>query len=205
MARLADYAARLDSMRTHASYRFEGELSTLDREGNPDSRKAMKARVDADGRATHTTILSYTDDGADRTEYAQKKAVDREKKKPDKPKVRLPIVADEQPRYVFDQVETDAADPTRVKVTFVPKTPGSDTIEGSAWIDARTGALLSAGFKLSKPSMFVDYVHFSVEFGDTTSLGPAVSSIEVDGRSGFLFFHKRFRGKAMVHDYAIVP
>ncbi|MGH7439077.1 MAG: hypothetical protein ACRENE_25595 [Polyangiaceae bacterium] len=30
MARLADYAARLDSMRTHASYRFEGELSTLD-------------------------------------------------------------------------------------------------------------------------------------------------------------------------------
>src|SRR5579872_6508107 len=91
MARLADYAARLDSMRTHASYRFEGELSTLDRNGAPDSVKAMKARVDADGRATHTTILSYTDDGEDKTQYAQKKAIDREKKRPDKPKVRLPI------------------------------------------------------------------------------------------------------------------
>jgi hypothetical protein len=205
MARLADYAARLDSMRTHASYRFEGELSTLDRDGKTDSVKAMKARVDADGRATHTTIFSYTDDGEDKTQYAQKKAIDREKKKPDKPKVRLPILADEQQRYVFDQVETDAADPARVKVTFVPRTPGSDTIEGSAWVNAKTGALLSAGFKLSKPSMFVDYVHFSVEFGDTTSLGPAISSIEVDGRSGFLFFHKRFHGKAVVHDYAIVP
>ncbi|MGH7439078.1 MAG: hypothetical protein ACRENE_25600 [Polyangiaceae bacterium] len=168
----------------------------------------MKARVDADGKATHTTVLSYTDDGEDKTQFAQKKAVDREnerKKKPEKQRVRLPILADEQPRYVFDLVETDAADPSRVKVSFVPKTPGSDTIEGSAWVDANTGALLSAGFKLSKPSMFVDYVHFAVEFGDTTSLGPAVSSVEVEGRSGFLFFHKRFRGKAVVHDYAIVP
>ena len=205
MARLADYAARLDTMRTHASYRFEGELSTLDRQGNQDSLKAVKGRVDADGKAAHTTVLSYTEDGDDRTQYAQKKALERESRKSDKPRIRLPILADEQPRYFFDQVDADTADPSRVKITFVPKTPGSGTIEGSAWIDARTGTLLSAGFKLSKPSTFVDYVHFSVEFRDTTSLGPAISSIEVEGQSGFLFFHKRFRGKAFVYDYAIVP
>jgi hypothetical protein len=205
MSRLADYAARLDSMRTHASYRFDGELSTLDRHGEPDSRKTMSGRVDADGKAAHTTVIRYTEDGEDRTSYAQKKAAEREGRKPDKPRVRLPILADEQARYVFDQVETDAAVPSRVKITFVPKAPASDTIEGSAWVDSQTGALISAGFKLSKPSTFVDYVHVSVAFEGTTTLGPAISSVEVDGQSGFLFFHKRFRAKALVHDYAIVP
>lgn len=205
MARLAASGARLDSMRTHASYRFEGELSTMDRNGKPDSRKAMKGRIDADGTATRLTVLSYTEDGEDKTSDAQKKARDSEKKKKEKPRIRLPILADEQPRYIFDQIEVDAADPSRVKIAFVPKVAGSDTIEGSAWVDARTGSLLSAGFKLSKPSMFVDYVHVTVEFGESTPLGTAISSLEVEGQSGFLFFHKRFQGMARVSGYALVP
>jgi hypothetical protein len=205
MARLADYATRLDSMRTHASYRFDGELSTLDRKGNPDSRKVMKGRIDADGSVARLTVLSYTDDGEDKTQDAQQKAIDSEKRKRDKPRVRLPILADEQPRYRFDQVETDAADPSRVKITFVPKDPGSDTIEGSAWVDVRTGSLLSAGFKLSKPSTFVDYVHFTVAFDESTPIGPAVSTVHVEGQSGFFLFHKRFQGTARVYGYSIVP
>ena len=72
-------------------------------------------------------------------------------------------------------------------------------------MDSRTGSLISAGFKLSKTSMFVDYVHFTVEFGETTALGPAVSKIHVEGQGGILFFRKRFRGTARVSDYAFVP
>jgi hypothetical protein len=205
MTRLADYAARLDSMRTHASYRFEGELLTIDRAGATDSRKTMKGRVDADGTVAHLIVESYTEDGEDKTQDAQKKALDREKGKREKSRIRLPILADEQGRYVFDQVDTDATDPSRVKITFVPRVPASDTIEGSAWVDATTGSLLTAGFKLSKPSMFVDYVHVTVEFGETTPIGPAISSLEVEGQSGLLFIHKRFRANARVHGYAISP
>jgi hypothetical protein len=211
MARLAAYAERLDSMRTHASYRFEGELSTFDRHGRPDSRKEMKGRIDADGSTARMTVLSYLEDGEDKTRDAQERTAQNQnqnqnqKRKRDKPKIRLPILADEQPRYVFDRVGTDPADPTRVKISFSPRVPGADTIEGTAWVDARTGSLLSAGFKLSKPSMFVEYVHFQVEFDESTTLGPAVSEVRVEGQGGFLFFHKRFEGTAKVYGYSIVP
>lgn len=205
MVRLADYAARLDSMRTHASYRFEGELSTLDRAGEPDSVKAMKGRVDADGKTARLTVIQYTEDGEDKTADAQKKAGDREKSKKEKRRIRIPMLATEQPRYVFDQLERDPTDPSRVKISFVPRTPEDDTIEGSAWVDAQTGSLISAGFKLSKTSMFVDYVHFTVEFGETTALGAAVSKVHVEGQGGILFFRKRFRGTVAVSGYAFVP
>jgi hypothetical protein len=205
MARLADYAARLDSMRTHASYRVEGELFTLGRDGKPDSSKAMEARVHADGRAARLVVLRYTEDGEDKTPDAQKRAVDREKERKEKKRIRLPILAAEQPRYVFDELESDAADPSRVKISFVPRVPEDDTIEGTAWVDSTTGSLVSAGFKLSKTSFFVDYVHFTVEFRESTSLGPAVSSVLVEGQGGVLFFRKRFRGTARVSQYAIVP
>jgi hypothetical protein len=205
MARLASYATRLDSMRTHASYRFDGELATLDRKGRPDSRKEMKGRIDADGSIARMTVLSYIEDGEDKTRAAQETAIRNQKRKREKPKIRLPILADEQPRYVFDRVETDPSDPMRVKISFSPRVPGADTIEGTAWVDARTGSLLSAGFRLSKPSMFVDYVHFQVEFDESTPLGPAVSEVRVEGQGGFLFFHKRFEGTAKVYGYALVP
>ncbi len=205
MVLLADYAARLDSMRTHASYRFEGELSTLDRAGEPDSVKAMKARVDGDGKTARLTVIQYTEDGEDKTSDAQKKAREREARKKEKAQIRIPMLASEQPRYVFDQLESDPTDPSRVKISFSPRTPQDDTIEGSAWVDARTGSLISAGFKLSKTSMFVDYVHFTVEFGEATALGPAVSKIHVEGQGGLLFFRKRFRGTARVSDYSLLP
>jgi hypothetical protein len=206
MALLADYAARLDSMRTHASYTIEGELETLDRAGNPDSLKKMTARMNADGTSAKLSVGKYTEDGEDKTDEARQKAREREeKRKKDKKRIRLPILASEQARYAFDQVEIDPVDSSRVKIAFVPKAPGEDTIEGSAWIDARTGSLISAGFKLSKTSMFVDYVHFTVEFGESTSLGPAVSRVVVEGQGGVLFFRRRFRGTARVSNYAIVP
>jgi len=206
MVRLAEYSARLDSMRTHASYAIEGQLETLDRSGKPDSLKTMKARVDADGTAAKLNVIHYTEDGEDKTEDARKKARERdEKRKKDKKRLHIPTLASEQPRYVFDQVEVDTSDPSRVKISFVPKSPEEDTVEGSAWVDSRTGAFISAGFKLSKTSMFVDYVHFTVEFGESTRLGPAVSTVLVEGQGGILFFRKRFRGTAKVSDYTILP
>jgi hypothetical protein len=208
MDRMAAYAAAFEAMRTRASFSVQGRMEMLDRSGKTDGVKEMKARVDGDGHDARFVVLKYTEDGEDKTAEAEKKARERaadRKAHPDKKRFHLPILAAEQGRYVFDQLETDGADPERVRIAFVPKVPADDTIEGSAWIDTRTGAPISAGFKISKTPTFVDYVHFTVEFGAQTALGAAVSRVVADGDGGVLFFRKRFHVTATLSDYRIVP
>jgi hypothetical protein len=208
MARLAAYGAGFEAMRTHASYTVEGRMETLDRDGKPDSVKEMKARVDADGINVRFVVIRYVEDGEDKTADAQKEALKKaqeRKAERDQKRFRIPILADEQPRYVFDQVEVDPRDPAVVRIAFAPKVPKDDTVEGSAWVDSRTATLISAGFKISKPPIFVDYVHVTLEFGAPTALGPAVSKVLADGNGGILFFRKRFHVAATVTDYRLSP
>jgi hypothetical protein len=208
MARLAAYGAGFEAMRTHASYTIEGRMETLDRAGNADSVKQMKARVEADGIDVKFVVIRYIEDGEDKTADAQKEALkkaEERKAEREKKRFRIPVLADEQPRYVFDQVEIDAHDPAVVRIAFAPRVPTDDTIEGSAWVDSRTGSLISAGFKISKPPIFVDYVHVTLEFGAPTALGPAVSKVIADGNGGLLFFRKRFHVAATLSDYRLAP
>jgi hypothetical protein len=208
MARLAAYGAGFEAMRTHASYTIEGRMETLDGDGKADSVKQMRARIEADGIQVKFVVLQYLEDGEDKTAYAQKQALKKAQERnagPDREKYRIPVLADEQPRYVFDQIETDGRDPEVVRIAFAPRVPKEDTIEGSAWVDSRTGALISVGFKISKPPVFVDYVHVTMEFGAATALGPAVSKVVADGNGGVLFFRKRFHLAATLSDYRLAP
>jgi len=208
MARLAAYGAGFEAMRTRASYTVEGQMETLDRDGKADSVKQMKARVEADGINVKFVVVWYLEDGEDKTADAQEKALKKaqeRKAERDQKRFRIPVLADEQPRYVFDQVETDGRDPAVVRIAFAPRVPKDDTIEGSAWVDSRTGALISAGFKISKPPLFVDFVHVTLEFGAPTALGSAVSRVVADGNGGVLFFRKRFHVAATLSDYRLAP
>ena len=202
--RLALHAAHFEAMRTHASCAIDGRIEHVDSDGKPNSTKQMKARLEADGTAkAKLNILTYTENGEDKTEEARQKA--RNPKDKTKPDIRMPFLASEQDRYVFNQVAVDTADASRVQLAFVPKARAEDTIEGSAWVDTVTGTVISAGFKLSKTPMFVDYVNITVEFGANTSLGPAISKVTMEGKGGVLFLRKRFRGAATVSDYRIAP
>jgi len=209
MSRLAQHAANFETMKTHASFLIAGKLDDLASDGTSKSSKEMSARVTADGTTLHFDVLRYVEDGQDKTVEAQDKAKDKAAKPPDPNKkkrdVRMPFHAGEQPRYVFDQVEVDATDATRVRITFVPKIKEEDTIEGSAWVDTQTGTVLSAGFKLSKPPTAIDYVNFQIAFGASTSLGPAISKIDIEGAGGILFVRKHFRGSATLTNHSIVP
>jgi hypothetical protein len=205
MAKLASFGAGFESLRTRASYTIEGQMETLDRDGKADSVKQMKARVEADGINVKFVVLRYVEDGEDKTADAQKQALKRAQERKSEKKFRIPVLADEQPRYVFDQVDVDPRDPAVVRIAFTPKVPEDDTIEGSAWVDSRTGALVSAGFKISKPPVFVDYVHVQLEFGAPTSVGPAVSKLVAEGDGGVLFFRKRFHVSATISDYRLAP
>ena len=208
MTRLAVHAAGFETMKTHASYAVDGKMETLASDGVVDGNKEMTGNVVADGKKAHFKVVKYTEDGADKTDEAKQKARDqvaKNKKDKNKRNIRMPFHAGEQARYDFDVVETNAQDPSRVRIAFVPKVTADDTVEGSAWIDTRSGTVVSAGFKLSKPPSFVDYVHITVEFGAPTKLGPAISHVALTGKAGFLIFKKDFRADATLSGYAITP
>jgi hypothetical protein len=202
MARLADYAARFEGLRSRVSYSIDGRFELVDGEGKASSVRAMQARVEG-GTPSRFDIIRYTEDGKDKTDEARKEARESAAKPKKQKKLHMPLEADQQPRYTFDQLEVDAADPTRVRIAFTPKAAADDTIEGSAWVDTTTGSLVSAAFKLSKTPMFVDYVHFVVQFDAPTPFGNAISQIAVDGGGGFLFFRKHFQGLATISDYRL--
>ncbi|MGH7284213.1 MAG: hypothetical protein ACRELY_22020 [Polyangiaceae bacterium] len=211
MSRLADHAAAFEKMKKHSKYVIGGKLETLALDDATDSTKTMKARVSADGDRTHVDVVRYTENGEDKTADARDKVAKREKEREEerargkekKRDLRMPFLKSEQSRYVFDQAEVDKVDPSRVRITFVPKEAADDTIEGSAWVDTKAGTVISAGFKLSRTPTFIDHVHFTVEFGATTKLGPAPSHVSVTGKAGLLFFNKRFRGEASFSDYDV--
>ena len=211
MARLGAYASRFETLRTHASYNLEGRLESLDGSERVDSVKQMRARVDFDGHASHFSILQYVEDGQDKTREAkdkQRDAAAEEAKAPPEPhrrEVRMPFHPGEQARYWFDVVETDPSNPDRVRISFVPKIREADTVEGSAWVDARAGTVISAGFKFSKPPTFVDSIHVTIFFGESTALGPAPSRIMVDARGGLAFIHKHYRGAATLSQIRVTP
>jgi hypothetical protein len=208
MTRLAATAARVQPLIKRASYTVDGRMVTLDRDGNANSVKEMKARIESNGVDVKFLVIKYVEDGEDKTADAQKKAREKAqepKSAKDKKRLPIPLLAEEQGRYLFDQVEVDGRDPSIVRIAFVPKVPQDDTIEGSAWVDTRTAMLVSVGFKVSKPPMFVDYMHFTVEFGTPTEIGPAVSRVIADGEGGLLFFRKRFHATATLSDYRFSP
>jgi hypothetical protein len=183
-------------------------MERLDGDGQPSGVKEMTARVEADGTRARLDVVRYTEDGEDKTRDARDKAREADAEpaaEKEKTVIRMPFLAAEQGRYVFDQVAVDGADPARIRIAFVPRVAAENAIEGSAWVDTRTATVLSAGFKISKPGTFVDYVRVTVEFGAPTVLGPAVSRVTVEGKGGILFLRKRFRGAATLSDYRISP
>lgn len=208
MGRLSAYASHYEAMRYRASYAIAGRLERVDGDGNADSVKEMSARIVADGKDAHMSVLRYVEDGEDKTAEAREKALEREGKPKEeraKNEIKMPFEAAQQARYTFDQIKVDGADPTRVLIGFVPKTRDENMIEGTAWVDAREGTLISAGFRMTKTSFFVDYVNITVEFGAPTSLGPAISKVTMEGKGGVLFLKKRFRANATLSSYTVCP
>src|SRR5580704_11827456 len=68
LARVAVHAEAIEKMRTHASYLLEGELDSLDSDGNVEGVKKMTARVVGDGERARLVVLKCTEDGKDATE-----------------------------------------------------------------------------------------------------------------------------------------
>jgi hypothetical protein len=206
MARLAATSAAMEDVRERVSFAIESRVEELDGDGKVTSVKTSSARVVKDEKGSHTVVVKAVEDGKDTTEDARKQAAKEDARSDEakkKERVEIPFTAAQQAHYVFDQVETDPASPTHVRITFKPKSADSRSVDGSAWVDTTSGQFLTAGFKIVKPGMFVDFAHVTVEVGGKTELGPVVSRITFEGKGGFLFIHKHFRGSAVMSDYKV--
>lgn len=211
MAGLAQHAARFEEMKKRGAFTMTGRMEEVDSDGKASDWKEVQLRSTPTPAPMDriTNVIRYVDNGKDETADAQKRANERRAKRlkdPDKQAeerkkdLRLPFLATEQSRYVFNVAERDVSNPARVRVAFVPKTPAEDAIKGSAWVDTNEREVLSIGFSLSKNPTFVDHVEITIVFGLPTELGRAPSKLSFDGRGGFLFIRKHFRGTATLTD-----
>ncbi len=213
MSGLAAHAQKVEDMKSRGAFTFSGRMEMLDDDGHPTDVKEMTMRSTPTGapRDRIVKVMKYTDNGTDKTTEAQAKAdARRAKHKETKNEklskdLKLPFLATEQARYVFSVAERDPKDPSHVRINFNPRTPAEDAIKGSAWVDETSKEVLSIGFSLSKNPTFIDHVDVTMVFGLSTPLGRAPSAVTFDGRGGFLFIHKHYRGQATITDPSVAP
>lgn len=205
---LAQHAQKIEDMKQRGAFTFAGKMEMLDDSGKATEVKEMTMRSTPTGvpRDRIVKVMKYTEDGKDKTAEAQAKAdARRAKHKQAKNEkmgndLKLPFLASEQGRYIFSIAERDKNVPSHVRINFNPKTPAEDAIKGSAWVDETSKEVLSTGFSLSKNPTFIDHVDVQITFGLPTQLGRAPSAVTFDGRGGFLFIHKHYRGTATITD-----
>jgi hypothetical protein len=207
LERLSHHVKAFDEMGRHASLKLETLTEELDGSGKVSSTETRESRVEADGKRAHEIVEHAVKDGRDVTAEEQEKVKKHEeeaasKKKEEGEGLSFPFASD---AYVYDQVGMDAADPLRVEISFTPKSATRHTLEGRVWVDTAKGTILSGGAKLSKPPAFVDWVHFTVELGAKTPLGPAISHLTFEVKGGLLFIRKHIRGDIKMSDYRWAP
>jgi hypothetical protein len=211
MAKLATYAESFEAEQKRASYHIDGRIDVFDSDDKLSETKEVAGDMQANGGLVpRFNVTRYVEDGVDKTAEAVKKA-DESRKKRAKQRaagkhidIKIPIDAREQERYDFDETER-SADGGRVLLRFSPKERADDEVEGTAWVDVEKGTVLTASFRPCQTSFFIRYIHFSIEFGADTPLGPAVSKVSVDGEGGIWFFRKHFRGTATFTGYTLSP
>lgn len=208
LPKLAITSQRIETLVKKASFTMVGHMENVDGDGTVSGKKDGIVRVKNDGNGNSTVeVIRYVEDGQDKTEDARKKAEKREReaKKPKEPdeEIHMPFLGTEQAKYDFRLGEADTADPSRVKIYFTAKRPAQNLLNGSAWVDTKTGEVLTMGVAPSRTPTFVDYLRVTIEFAESTPMGRAVSKIGFEGGGGIWFLRKRFRGTAVFSGYEV--
>lgn len=213
MSGLAQHAVHFEEMKKRGAFTFSGRMEEIDGEGKATDPKEIVVRSTPTSTPGDriSKVIKCTESGKDTTAEAQKKADEKRAKRLKEPagedrgkQLKLPFLPTEQARYVFTMGEHDPANPSRVRILFTPRAPAEDAIKGSAWVDEKEREVLSMGFSFSKNPMFIDHVEVKIVFGMPTQLGRAPSNLSFDGRGGFLFIRKHYRGTATISDAAVV-
>lgn len=196
LGRVGRHARSLEQMAKRGSFLLRGRMEESDGQGRLKGEKEIVLRVTATPQKRITDILSYLEDGADKTQEAREKQKSKETEEGMKTNFVLPFSPQAQGRYRFTLAERDVKNPGRVRISFKPLERATNTYVGAAWIDVASGEILTMALSPTKTPMFVDQIELQVRFENQTSLGRAPSAISFQAHGGLLFIRKHYRGSA---------
>jgi hypothetical protein len=205
--KLSHHAEEFAALMGRGSYEIEQASEELDGNGGIASREITRAHVDFDGTMQRELVESCLRDGKNVTTEKQEQVRKAEAGEDEGDglwvgaRLPMPFLEEEQVRYAFDFLKADPADPSHALIAFAPKKADRHTMQGTAWVDATSGALLSASAFLSKPAGHADWIRFTVDFGEKTPLGEAISRISYEAKGSFLLFRKHVRGEVVLSHY----
>lgn len=152
-------------------------------------------RVDNRGARARYDMVAYSENGHDETTKGRQRFDDQQRgtegdlSTPDE-RLHLPFLTSEQPKYLFRVGQSDPRDRSLIRIFFDARKPAKNLGNGSAWINAATGEIVSIGVRQSKSPMFVRYFDATFVFGANMVLGRGVSEITFDTAVGVAFLQE---------------
>jgi hypothetical protein len=211
LKKLADNDARLLRLYKEGAVTMTSRVEELDKEGKVQHTQNVTLRLSVQEGAQRMEVLSASRDGQDVTAEERKEQAARQAKAEQDPKgkmnqrqqITLPFAAGAQAGYAFQLLGPDANNPALQRIGFGPRGKKSkDLWVGEAVVDPEAGQVKWLKQRPSELPAFVDRIDMVLEFGAATSMGPAVSTMHMDGEGGLPFFKKKFRSVVTFKDYA---
>lgn len=197
LQKLGERALALEAFAKQSTVTVDVSGEEYDGEGKVKASSRAVVKVERKGEAAKRTLISFEENGKEITEKKRKEVEAQETKA-----TRGPFHPEEQSKYVFTQLEPAKTHPTWVRIGFGPaKEKGEQIMVGEALVDPEGPTLRRLSMRPSKFPAFVDSVAIEAELDAPTSAGMAMSSLEVRGVAGALFFKKRFRTVTRFRDY----
>lgn len=193
LVRLGEHADRTERFSKNASFTVDTIAEEYDSDGRVTKTSKSSTRVTRRDGVETKKLISYEEDGVDRTEK-KRREVENAEPKP----VNSPFVTSRQSKYRFEVLETTDE---HVRIGFEPagnRVP--ELITGEALVDPSTGEVHFTSMQPSKMPLFVDSLELTATFE-----GLAMSKFTLRGAAGFLFFKKRFGVSSTYRDYEVQP
>ncbi|HYV45173.1 MAG TPA: hypothetical protein VFA20_09950 [Myxococcaceae bacterium] len=205
MKKLADSDARLLRLYKEGAVTMTSRVEELDKGGNVQHTQTVAMRLTVKDGAQQVEVLSAARDGQDITADERKEQAARQDPKGktnQRQQLTLPFAAESQSSYAFQLLGPDANNPALQRIGFGPRGKKSkDLWVGEAVVDPQAGEVKWLKQRPSELPAFVDAIDMVLEFGASTSMGSAVSTVHMDGEGGLPFFKKRFRSVITFKDY----
>ncbi|HEY8209316.1 MAG TPA: hypothetical protein VIG99_17630 [Myxococcaceae bacterium] len=210
LKKLADRDARLTRLYKEGAVTMTSRVEELDKGGKVQHTQTVVLRLTQKDGKPHGEVVRASRDGQDVTEEERKTQAEKQARADEDPKgkkdgrmsMTLPFDAATQPKYQFQLLGPDAKNPSLSRIGFGPRgKPDKDIWAGEAVVDPSSGEVKWMKQRPSDLPAFVDRLEMVFEFGASTSEGPAISTLQMEGEGGLPFFKKKFRVMTTFSDY----
>lgn len=214
LRKLAEHDARLMALYQQGAVTMSNKVEELNGDGKVEHSQEVVVRLQSKDGQPDGELVRAVRDGKDVTAEEQKNREARRLsegggakdggKKEVKVALSTPFGAEVQEKYRFEVLGPDQHTPGWLRVAFTPKGKKSKELWiGEAVVDPEKGSLHWMKQRPSDYPAFVDRMDMVLEFQTPTPMGPAVTTVRIEGQGGLPFFKKKFRAVTSFSDYAM--